>query len=208
MVYMGHRRFLPTSHPYRRNKKFFDGTRDDRSALKYRNDEQIFKIVNKLRVARGKGTGSVPTPTSYVFKKKSLLWKLSYWQFLIFRHALDGMHLTKNVIESTLGTLMVTKGKGKDSLKTRQDLQEMNVRTELHPIIQADGKKGLPVASWTLEDTEKEKIYKFFYELKVPTGYSSNIKQLVNMKEKKIQHGLHEGPRLPRYHDTITFDCN
>ena len=102
------------------------------------------------------------------------------------RHAFDGMHLTKNVYESALGILMAHKGKGKDSLETRQGLQEMNVRRELHPIVQADGKKKLPVASWTLQKDEKEKICSFFDELKVPTGYSSNIKRLVNTKELKF----------------------
>ena len=86
---------------------------------------------------------------------------------------------------------MAHKGKGKDLVETRQDLQEMNVSMELHPIIQADGKKKLPVASWTLQKDEKEKICSFFDEIKVPTGYSSNIKRLVNTK---VQHELHEGP--------------
>ena len=58
------------------------------------------------------------------------------------RHAFDGMHLTKNVYESALGILMAHKGKGKDSLETRQGLQEMNVRRELHDIVQADGKRS------------------------------------------------------------------
>ena len=30
MVYMGNRRFLPSTHPYRKNKKSFDGTVEDR----------------------------------------------------------------------------------------------------------------------------------------------------------------------------------
>ena len=30
MVYMGHHRFLPSTHPYRKNKKSFDGTVEDR----------------------------------------------------------------------------------------------------------------------------------------------------------------------------------
>ena len=29
MVYMGHRRFLPSTHPYRKNKKSFDGTEEN-----------------------------------------------------------------------------------------------------------------------------------------------------------------------------------
>jgi hypothetical protein len=36
IVYMGHRRFLPKYHSYRRNKKSFDRTREDRSASEIR----------------------------------------------------------------------------------------------------------------------------------------------------------------------------
>ena len=102
----------------------------------------------------------------------------SPWRDLIVRHALDGMHLNKNVSESKLSTLMAIKGKGKDSLETRQDLQDMNVKNKLHPTIQPDEKKKLPVGSWTLNNIEKRKICSFFHELKVPTRYSSTSKGL------------------------------
>ena len=82
--------------------------------------------------------------------------------------------------------LIAMEGKGKDSLETRQDLEEMHVRSELHPIIQPNGKKMLPVVSRTLDKIEKRKICSFFHELKVPTGYSSNIRRLTNMKELKF----------------------
>jgi hypothetical protein len=62
----------------------------------------------------------------------------------------------------------------------------MNVRSELHPIIQPVEKNKLTVASWTLDNNEKRKIYSFFHEIKVPTGYSSNIIRLANMKELKF----------------------
>jgi hypothetical protein len=45
------------------------------------------------------------------------------------------MHITKNIIENLLGTLMELKGKGKDSLETHLDLQHMGVWPELHPSI-------------------------------------------------------------------------
>ena len=57
------------------------------------------------------------------------------------RHALDGMHITKNVTESLLGTLMQSKSKGKDSLQCRMDLEAMGVRAELHPLTLPDDKK-------------------------------------------------------------------
>jgi hypothetical protein len=39
---------------------------------------------------------------------------LPYWEDLIVRHAIDGMHLQKNVFESTMGFLGLT-GKVKDA---------------------------------------------------------------------------------------------
>ena len=102
------------------------------------------------------------------------------------RHALDGMYIMKNITESLLGTLMQSKGKGKDSLQCRMDLEAMGVRVELHPLTLPDGKKKLLVASWSLETKEKERLLWFFHELKVPTGYSSNIRRIANMKDLKF----------------------
>jgi hypothetical protein len=81
-------------------------TREDRSAPEIRDGRQILKAVSKLNVVFGKGVGSVPAPATSLWKKKSLLWRLPYWQFMIVRHTLDGMHLTKNVCKSTLNILI------------------------------------------------------------------------------------------------------
>ena len=62
----------------------------------------------------------------------------------------------------------------------------MGVRAELHPLTLPDGKKKLPVASWSLETKEKERLLWFFHELKVPIGYSSNISRIANMKDLKF----------------------
>jgi hypothetical protein len=100
------------------------------------------------------------------------------------------MHLTKNVTENTLSTLMDAKGKGKDSLQTRLDLQEINVRPELHPELQPNGIKKLPVVAWTLGIEEKKNLLSFFHGLKLPTDYCSNIRRLVNMKDLKFNMNL------------------
>ena len=78
MVYMGHRRFLHQYHPYHRNKKSFDGTREDRLDPKIRDGRQIFKAVSELNVVFCRGEGNVPAPARSLWKKKSLLWKLPY----------------------------------------------------------------------------------------------------------------------------------
>lgn len=108
---------------------------------------------------------------------------LPYWKLLIVRYSFDVMHLTKSICETLLRLLMAQKGRVSDSLETRLDMQEMGVRKELHPILLEDGKKKLPVTSWTLGKDEKMKLLSFFHELKVPIGYCANPKRPVNMKE-------------------------
>jgi len=119
---------------------------DDRPAPQYLDGRQIFKIMKKLKVVLGKSQGSVKAPSGSLFKTNSILFRLPYWQFLIVRHALDGMHITKNLCKSLLGLLMGSKvGTSKDGLDTRLDMQQMNLRPELHPVEQPDGSKKLPV---------------------------------------------------------------
>jgi hypothetical protein len=83
--------------------------------------------------------------------EKYVFWNLPYWRTLHVWHALDGLHITKNITESLLGTLMQLKGKGKESLQCHMDLEAMGVRAELRPLILPDGKKKLSVASWLLQ---------------------------------------------------------
>ena len=41
-------------------------------------------------------------------------------------------------------------------------------------------------ASYALTKEEKEIFFEALFSIKVPSGFSSNIKGIVNMKEKKI----------------------
>ena len=57
------------------------------------------------------------------FKKQSIFYKyLPYWGDLEVRHAIDGMHLKKNVFGNTIELLLETSAKTKDTLKSRQHL--------------------------------------------------------------------------------------
>jgi hypothetical protein len=185
-------------YPHRKNKKSFYGKTEDSPAPGSLTAKDILTKVNNLKVILGKGKGSKQAPSSSMLKNKSIFWDLPYWWFLDVCHALDGMHITKYVTEGLLGTLMEAKGKGKDSLNTRLDLKKLKVRPELHPELQPDRTQKLPVASWTLEIEEKKKLLSFFHELKVPTGYCSNIRRLANMKDLKFN--MH----LMKAHDIMT----
>jgi len=66
----------------------------------------------------------------------------------------------------------------KDGLITRQDLVEMDMRVQLH--LRFDGKKiYLPLACHTLSKKQKMSFCQCLRRVKVPQGYSSNIKSLV-----------------------------
>ena len=63
---------------------------------------------------------------------------------------------------------------------------KMGIRTELGPV-----KKGsqtyLPPAAFTLSRKEKKILCKFLSDVKVPEGYSSDIRRLVSMKDLKLK---------------------
>ena len=69
---------------------------------------------------------------------------LPYWGDLEVRHAIDGMHLKKNVFGNTIGLLLETSAKTKDTYKSRQDLVAMKIRKYLHPIEKVNGRYELP----------------------------------------------------------------
>ncbi|XP_074323112.1 uncharacterized protein LOC141660050 [Apium graveolens] len=82
-------------------------------------------------------------------------------------------------------TLLNIHGKTKDGMKARLDLQELGVRAELAP--QQSGKHAyLPPACYTLSRKEKISFCECLSSVKVPSGYSSNLKNLVSMKDLKL----------------------
>jgi hypothetical protein len=48
------------------------------------------------------------------------------------RHAIDVMHVEKNMCEAFVGTLLDIPGKTKDTLNTWMDFEEMKLRKDLH----------------------------------------------------------------------------
>ena len=90
------------------------------------------------------------------------------------------MNMEKNVCGSVIGTLLNIQGKMKDGLNTRQDLVDMGIRSQLHP--RFDGKKiYLPPAYHTLSRKKKISFCQCLRQVKVPPGYFSNIKSLMQM---------------------------
>jgi hypothetical protein len=50
---------------------------------------------------------------------------------MMVHHAIDVMHVEKNMCEALVGTLLDIPGKIKDTLNARMDLEEMKLRNDL-----------------------------------------------------------------------------
>jgi hypothetical protein len=118
------------------------------------------------------------------FKKKSILFKyLPYWKDLQTCHSIYLMHVTKNVFDNIIETLLDMPRKSKDRLKSRTDLVHFELRPEFHPILRPNGKYFLPPASYTLTAEEKKTFCQYLRGMRVSTGFSSNISKLVSMND-------------------------
>jgi len=182
-VFMGHRRFLPINHPYRKKKKEFNGKTELGVARRPLGGKGVFMRVKNLKVVFGK---CAKAPPKNIWKKKSIFWELPYWEYLDVRHCLDVMHVEKNVCDSLIGTLLNIPGKTKDGIKARKDMVEMKIRPKLAPQEKGNQKAYLPPAMCTMSKIEKTSFCKCLHSIKVPSGYSSNIKKLVSMKDMKL----------------------
>jgi hypothetical protein len=150
--YMGHRKWLPRGHIWRRKGELFDGTEEHRLAPKeLSNDELLRQLdhVTGVQFGKGNGTKRKRTNDELNWTKKSIFFELPYWSTLKLRHNLDVMHIEKNICDSVLGTLMNIDGKTKDTYKSRLDLHEMCIHKEFH--LQGNcAKAKIPLAKYTL----------------------------------------------------------
>lgn len=189
--YMGHRRFLDSNHRFRQDKKSFDGTIEKRCAPVTLSGSDLLdqlkdvKTVNDGAFNHKSKYKKMHDDQVYNWKKKSIFFSLPYWETLLIRHNLDVMHIEKNLLESVLYTLLNTEGKTKDGIKARLDLQELRLRSELHPQ-QRGTKTYLPTACFSLNAKEKDTFCKVLKNIKVPDGYAANIRRRVHRKERKI----------------------
>jgi hypothetical protein len=117
---MGHRRFLAANHPVQKKGKHFEHKANHHTKPKHRSGKTVF--------------GSQPIESedghAAMWKKNSIFWDIPYWVFLDVCHAIDVMHLTKNLCVNLLGFLGVYR-KSKDTLEARNDLKHMEQNGDL-----------------------------------------------------------------------------
>ncbi|XP_078156588.1 uncharacterized protein LOC144552481 [Carex rostrata] len=190
-VYMGHRRFLPLNHPYRKKKTAFNGEIEIERARSPLTSKQVYLRVKDIKIQFGKFKKKA-APKGETWKKRSIFWDLPYWEELQVRHCLDLMHIEKNVCESLVGLLLGIPKKTKDGLNARKDMVKMGIKwKDVGPELRKtkDGlntRTYLPPAMYNLSKEEKKKFCQCLHSVKVPSGYSANIKKLVSMKDLKL----------------------
>jgi hypothetical protein len=59
-------------------------------------------------------------------------------------HAIDTMHVAKDVFKNTVGILLDIPSKAKDGLRAHKDLQKFGIRPQVHPEERPNGKYYLP----------------------------------------------------------------
>jgi hypothetical protein len=96
------------------------------------------------------------------------------------------MHVEKCVFESTIGLLLDILSKTKDGLSARKNLQALEIREKIYPQQRLNRMAYLPPGSYTLTTEEKRAICMCLHGIRVPTGFSTNIKNLVSMSELKM----------------------
>ena len=115
-------------------------------------------------------------------EKKSIFWELPYWEILEVRSCIDVMHVTKNLCLNLLAHLGVYGKNKKDTPGAREDQQRLREMDGIHQ----EPFEG--PASYTLTKEEKDIFFECLSSMKVPSGFSSNIKRIINMAEKKFQN--------------------
>ncbi|CAL8167934.1 unnamed protein product [Prunus armeniaca] len=153
ICYIGHRKWLPINHPYRRQRAAFNGKPEYGTPPEPLTGEEVLHMVED--------------GDRVCWKKKSIFFDLEYWKYLPVRHVLDVMHIEKNVCDSIIGTLLEIPGKNKDGIAARLDLLNMGVKTDLQPEY-GERRTRLPPGPWNLSRAEKREVCNSFYGMKVP----------------------------------------
>ncbi|CAL2255581.1 unnamed protein product [Prunus armeniaca] len=171
ICYIGHRKWLPINHPYRRQRVAFNGKPEYGTPPEPLTREEVLHMVEDGDIV--------------CWKKKSIFFDLEHWKYLPVRHVLDVMHIEKNVCDNIIGTLLEIPGKNKDGIAARLDLLNMGVKNDLQPEY-GERRTRLPPGPWNLLRAEKRQVCNSFYGMKVPEGYSSNIKNLVSLQDSRL----------------------
>jgi hypothetical protein len=95
--------------------------------------------------------------------------------------------------------LINTDGKTRNHGHARADLKKMGIRLEFWLDDSVKG-TGLPTSCITLSEHEKKEFCGFLKNVKVPSGYSTNVSRLISFLDLKVAPGV----KSHNYHVLLT----
>lgn len=185
--YMGHRRFLPPGHIWRKKKTILNGSAEHRDPpTMYSGEDILIQLQNIPDANFGKAIKKRKrTIEEFNWTKKSIFFQLLYWSIINIRYNLNVMHIEKNICDNILGTLMNISCKTKDHRNARRDISNLNIRKELH-LIQDGQRISMPHACYTLYGAERTGFCNWLHGMKFSDGFASNITRCVSVSDCKI----------------------
>ncbi|KAL3626909.1 hypothetical protein CASFOL_029220 [Castilleja foliolosa] len=159
ICYMGHRRSLPKDHPWRKDRKHFNGKREDAEAPKSLTGEDVLSQLEKLPTripGKHSNKNRKRGEEELNWTKRSILFELPYWSKLKLRHNLDARH-------------------GRHENSEGAALNQEN-----------NDKYAMPAASYFISKKERQDFCEFIRSVKFPDGYTSNISRCVTTTDQKL----------------------
>jgi len=97
IMYLQHKRFLRSHHPYRRLKKTINEHQETSSPPTPLTGVEVYEKVNNIDHTFGKLKKR--SFVANIWKKKSIFFDLLYWLRLEVRHCINVMHVERNVCD-------------------------------------------------------------------------------------------------------------
>nr|GFA65721.1 hypothetical protein [Tanacetum cinerariifolium] len=190
-AYVGHRRFLKKPHKWWSSREF-NGQTDNKDPPKEFGRDEILGRLDRLPTrltGKHPSFGGVKIKRNVLVElnwtKRSIFYELEYWSFLLLRHNLDIMHIEKNVLDAILNTLLMN-DKSKDTVKARQDLQRLGIRSGLWLGQTKNGKCLKPQSAYSFTQENQKKFCQFIKGAKLPDGFGSCFKHKVTDNDTNI----------------------
>ena len=175
MSYLGHCRWLHTHHPYRFKTREFNGATEERPPLQVPSSEEVLKQtrlhefpVQSLHPLLAPKQGRAPCCWTH----ETIFWQLPYWKSIRVRHALDVLHIEKNVCDNVMGTVLGLKSKTKDDANARATLSDMGI--------------SRPSSDFTMLLQKRAEVFERIAAIKYPSGYAGQLRSKVNVQDKKF----------------------
>ncbi|XP_025692615.1 uncharacterized protein [Arachis hypogaea] len=151
-----HRRFLPTNHPYRRNKNDFRKN-------KIESEEAPTRLSGLEIWQRVKGLGKISDNGKWIKSRE----------------------YEKNVLDNIMNTIMDI-DRTKDNEKARLDLAELCKHPDLHLRHVGDNCWSKPKATYTLTSEQQQDMYWWVQQLRFPDGYASNLARCISLYQGRF----------------------